>query len=148
MKAYVKLMMLILAILLVAFISHQYKKAEMEKQKQKIEILEHKEMAFNLRMDLEVTEKEGSDENIHIEVTPTDETFERLRRWEALHEREPDAIPYDAQAVDEQDWEKINDVLGEIDSSKHEEMYNYLTNRTDSDHPIVKEVDEALYYTD
>lgn len=126
--------------------NHSEEKSE---QKHTIDLKNHEEIATNLSIELKVNERDvpytWKGKSRQIEVYPTDETFEKLRRWEALHEKNPEAIPYDAEAVNNQDWEKIHETFGEIDSSKHEDLYNYIIVPTPNDNEAVQQVDEELY---
>src|SRR5699024_12681 len=129
------------------YANHQ---SEKEEQKHIVELKEHETIAPDLDVELKVSERDvprtWKGKNRQIEIYPTDETFERLRRWEALHDQYPSAIPYDAEAVYNQDWEEIHNTFGEIDSSKHEDLYNYIVKGTPNE--TVKRIDKELYHSD
>ncbi|MFD1414134.1 hypothetical protein [Oceanobacillus jeddahense] len=71
-----------------------------------------------------------------------------LRRWEAIHEKLPDAIPYDAEAIENRDWQEIHNVYGDIDDDKYNDLFKYITERYPSENNTVKEVENELYHTD
>ncbi len=129
------------------YLDHEAKK---EEQNHKVNFKETEDIAFNLAVEIKVNKRDvprtwdGKDRQ--IEVSPTDETFERIRRWEAIHEKVPNAIPFDAEAAKNQDWAKLNQVFHEIDSSEYREYYEFITQSYPSDNPVVEETYAELYH--
>lgn len=126
---------------------------EQEQQKHIVELKGHEEMASDLSVEIKLNKRDVPrtlhGESRHFQIYPTDETFEMLRRWEAIHDKYPDAIPYDASAVENRDWKEIHNVFGEIDDEQHEDLYEYIMNRNQSkNNQTIDDVEKELYHTD
>lgn len=133
----------------------QNHKTEKEEQKHVVNLKGHEEIASNLSVELKINQRDvpytWSGKSRQIEIYPTDETYETLRRWEALHNEFPDEVPYNKEAVKTENWEEIHNTFGEIDESKHEELYNYIINRFSNGpdyHNVISEIEEELYPRD
>lgn len=84
-----------------------------------------------------------SGKNRHIEIYPTSATFRMLERWEAVHDKYPSKIPYDVEAVKNQDWEKLYDDFSQIDKETYEDLHEYIVN-SDIQSKAVENINKEL----
>lgn len=134
-----------------------------EKQTDKKEhLIENKLMLvkYDLHLELDRGIEEGlSDiEDLNALLEPTKATFNMLKRWEVIHQINPD-YPYPKSEIEEQDWMGINQFLyGKLDRSGAKEkmiydssgnidmaIYHYIRNgHTDTENSIVKEAAKQI----
>ena len=99
-------------------------------------------------------------DDLNTLLEPNEQTFKLLKRWELVHQVEPD-YPYPATEIEEQDWMGMNYFLyGDLDdedgAAKAEmiydennnidrDVYDYIgTGDASSDHPVIQEVEKRI----
>lgn len=117
-------------------------------QRLTFEQLEQTASDFHLELHVNTRDVPGRSEDTQVQMQPTEETFDLLDRWEAVHQEAPD-YPYPETEIENQDWSEINEFLYD-DGNKAEyklneedrAVYNYILFGTPSDHPVVQEAME------
>src|SRR5690625_3720183 len=100
---------------------------------------------FELEMQINDRDVPGSTENRESQLYPTDETFEQIDRWKAIHEEKPD-FPYNEDLIEKRDWTGMYKLFRDGDdeeielSEENQQLYNYMLDRTPSDNKIVKKL--------
>jgi hypothetical protein len=111
-----------------------------------------------LELQSDTDERLSNIEDLNALLEPTDETFRSLKRWEIVHQIDPD-YPYPEAEIKEQDWIGINKFLyGETNEGGAKakmiydenmnidsDVYNFIrTGNTSSDDPVVKEAEKRM----
>lgn len=100
---------------------------------------------FNLEIQMNTRDVPGSTKNIQAQLHPTEETYEQIERWQAVHQEEPD-FPYDGALIRDQDWNGMYELFHgdndeEIKLNEDElNLYNYILDGTESDHSTVQKL--------
>lgn len=145
--------------IMIPFIMNNYKKYEANKKaelKDEIILLELKQAKYTLGLDvdLDIDERLSNVEDLNTLVEPTDWTSIILKRWEAVHQINPD-YPYPETEIKNQDWMGIHHFLyGETEEDKgimvdgsNRDVYSFIKHGTPSaDNPVVKEAQEEIYH--
>jgi len=122
----------------VSITEHQ---AELKKIRDDITVRETKEVASFLNMELSITNSEThfvndgdpkdsakhKTDNMHVELYPTQSTYEVFNRWKEVHDYNND-IPYPEDAIQSQDWEKLSEVI--LDANFGSDLHGYIKNNT------------------
>lgn len=148
--------MFVLAIIVTLGINTYKVKKTADKEDRIIQIkLEQNEIDFNLELqNIPNNERLSDIENLNELHEPTGETYEILKRWEIVHQIDPD-YPYPAAEIEKQDWMGLNYFLyGNLDdedgAAKAEMTYDennnidsdvldYIMSDIESNHPVVEE---------
>jgi|GEM_PF-5419410 len=114
------------------------------------EQLEQTASDFHLELQVNTRDVPGRTEDMQVQLRPTEETFNLLERWEAVHQEAP-KYPYPETKIEKQDWGGMNDFLyddgNKADYKINENdrpVYNYILYGTPSDHPVVQEAMERV----
>src|SRR5690625_917946 len=91
-----------------------------EQLERKIKIEENLLTASSLGLNIGIS-KVNSERDINIQLYPSDGTIMKLDRWQELHEADS-KIPFSGEAVNEQNWHKVDEELEEVKSMLGREL--------------------------
>lgn len=161
-----KPVIIILAIALVIIViigvkTYQAKKAA-DKEDRQIELqLEQAKNEFRLKLISFPEDKRLSEiDDLNTLLEPTEQTYKLLKRWEIVHQVDPD-YPYPENEIVEQDWMGMNyflygylddedgaakaDMIYDENNNIDRDVYDYIgTGDTSSDHPVIQEVEKRI----
>jgi len=98
---------------------------------------------FNLEMQVNTRDVPGHAKNEQVQLNSSDETFEQIERWHAIHLEKPN-FPYDGDAISKQDWNEMYKLFYDEDGNKKShlneedmDLLNYMLNGTPSNNETV-----------
>src|SRR5699024_9512603 len=155
------LFIVVLAIILIVGINSFKAKKIAEKEDELIELkLEQAAMEFDLDLDIDTDQRLSNVKDLNAFLEPTEQTESILKRWEAVHEIDPD-YPYPEKEIKERDWVEMNHFMfGDADDEDggaktemiyiedkniERDIYDYIMfGNTDTDDATVEEAEERL----
>jgi len=100
-----------------------------EESENKIKVEDALNTARRLNLEVSISEMSHGKE-LNIQLYPLDATFEKISRWEILHEIEP-SIPFPQEAINAHDWKEIGKELSEIEDQFGSELTDYIQDDSD-----------------
>lgn len=91
---------------------------------------------FNLEMQVNTRGTMEPTEDKQVKLHPTDETYEQIERWKAIHRAVPD-FPYDAEAITNQNWREMYELFYDNDEEltlddEDLALYSYMLDGTEN----------------
>lgn len=108
-----------------------------------------KQVVSELRLKLteDPDERLSNIDDLNILLEPTNVTFDILKRWETVHQIDPE-YPYPETQIEEKDWIGINVFLyDDLNKAKmiykgnniDSDVFDYIMFNSSSNHPVVEE---------